>query len=83
MASLKECREAAAECFSWAKSAKSVKEREIFLQMAGTWLMAAMSLEARSRRAIYRAPPTSDPHSAASEPSLLAPEIVLSSEATI
>jgi hypothetical protein len=44
MASLKECRENAAECFDWAKQAKSVKEQEIFLQMAGTWLMAAANL---------------------------------------
>jgi hypothetical protein len=51
MTSLKECRENAAECFGWAKRAKSVKEQEIFLQMASTWLMAATNLEARARRA--------------------------------
>ena len=82
MASLKECRENAAECFGWAKSAQSVKEREIFLQMASTWLMAATCLEARSRDETYRNPPPPESLSATSEPSLV-PEIVTSSETAI
>ena len=60
MASSNEYRANAAECAGWAKSAKSVKERDIFLQMASTWLSAAINLEARSRAVVYRdrpAPP--------------------------
>jgi hypothetical protein len=30
-----------AECMQWARSAKSDREREIFLQMAQTWFEAA------------------------------------------
>jgi hypothetical protein len=30
------------ECFGWAKTAKSDREREIFIQMAQTWLAAAV-----------------------------------------
>jgi hypothetical protein len=37
----KEYREYADECFGWAKTAKSDRERDIFLQMAQTWLEAA------------------------------------------
>jgi hypothetical protein len=33
--------EFAEECLVWAKTAKSLKERAIFLQMAQTWLEAA------------------------------------------
>jgi hypothetical protein len=81
VASLAEYRENAAECFGWAKSAKSVKEREIFLQMAATWLMAVKSLEARSRHATYRnSPIPPDPRSAASESSPLVPEMLSSEE---
>jgi hypothetical protein len=46
VASSNEYRANAAECVGWAKSAKSVKERDIFLQMASTWLSAAINLEA-------------------------------------
>ena len=42
----KEFREYADECFGWAKTAKSEKERLIFLQMAETWLQAAVMAEA-------------------------------------
>jgi hypothetical protein len=43
----KEYREYADECPGWAKSAKSDREREIFLQMAQTWLEAANLAEAK------------------------------------
>jgi hypothetical protein len=43
----KEYREYADECFGWAKTAKSDREREIFLQMAQTWLEAANLAEAK------------------------------------
>jgi hypothetical protein len=36
-----QCREFADECFGWARTAKSDREREIFLVMAETWLRAA------------------------------------------
>jgi hypothetical protein len=51
VASTKECREFAYECLGWAKTAKSGKERGIFLQMADTWLRAAASLEGFSSKA--------------------------------
>jgi hypothetical protein len=41
----KEYREYADECLGWAKTAKSDREREIFLQMAQTWLEAATRAE--------------------------------------
>ena len=44
----KEYREYAAECLEWAKTAKSDREREIFLQMANTWLQAASCAERRT-----------------------------------
>jgi len=43
----KEYREYADECFGWAKTAKSDSERDIFLQMAQTWLEAASLAETR------------------------------------
>jgi hypothetical protein len=43
----KEYREYADECFGWAKTAKSDRERDIFLQMAHTWLEAASLAETR------------------------------------
>lgn len=30
------------ECFGWARTAKNDREREIFIQMAQTWLAAAV-----------------------------------------
>ena len=33
--------EYAQECIDWARSARSINERKIFVQMAQTWLMAA------------------------------------------
>jgi hypothetical protein len=35
-------REFAEECFGWAKTAKTERERDIFIQMAQTWLTAAV-----------------------------------------
>ena len=60
MASSNEYRANAAECVGWAKSAKSVKERDIFLQMASAWLSAAINLETGISDVAYRdrrAPP--------------------------
>jgi hypothetical protein len=37
----KEYREYAEECMGWAKTARNVRERDIFLQMAETWFKAA------------------------------------------
>jgi hypothetical protein len=45
MSSAKEFRDNAEECIGWARSARSDKEREIFLQMARTWTEAAEHLE--------------------------------------
>jgi hypothetical protein len=59
VASSNEYRANAAECVGWAKSAKSVKERDIFLQMASTWLSAAINLETGSRAVAYRDRPAS------------------------
>ena len=39
--SVNEYRDYADECMDWAKTAKSDRERAIFLQMAQTWLDAA------------------------------------------
>jgi hypothetical protein len=52
--SAKEFRECADECLGWAKTAKSDKERKIFLQMAQVWLEAAHLRETRP-------PPERDP----------------------
>jgi hypothetical protein len=46
----KEYRELADECLGRAKTARTDKERRIFLQMAETWLRAAMLSEERGRR---------------------------------
>jgi hypothetical protein len=45
--SAKEYREYAAECMDWARTAKSDQERDTFLQMAQTWLNAALVAEGR------------------------------------
>jgi hypothetical protein len=50
--SSKEYREFADECLGWAKTARSDRERRIFLQMAETWLEAAVLAERRERRQI-------------------------------
>jgi hypothetical protein len=41
----KECRENAEECIQWARTAKTDREREIFLQIARSWMEAAQWLE--------------------------------------
>jgi hypothetical protein len=45
MSSSKELREFADECSGWAKTARTDKERHIFLQMSRTWLWAAARLD--------------------------------------
>ena len=47
MASANECRQFADEILGWVKTAKSEREREIFRQMADTWLYVAARLEDR------------------------------------
>jgi hypothetical protein len=41
----KKYREFADECMGWAKTAGTDKEREIFIEMAGTWLRAVALAE--------------------------------------
>ena len=43
--SSKQYREFADECIHWAKTARSDREKRIFLQMAETWLSAAVIAE--------------------------------------
>ena len=45
MSSAKEYRANADECMDWARTARSERERSIFIQMAQTWQHAAMLLE--------------------------------------
>ena len=45
--SVKDYREYADECMGWAKTAKSDRERAIFVQMAQTWLQAAAIMEGK------------------------------------
>jgi hypothetical protein len=45
--SVKDYREYADECMGWARTAKSDRERAIFLQMAQTWLQAAALREGK------------------------------------
>jgi hypothetical protein len=42
VASAEEYRAYADECFGWARTAKTEREREIFIQMGQTWLAAAV-----------------------------------------
>ena len=49
MPSAKEYRANADECMDWARTARSERERSIFIQMAQTWLHAAMLLETCSK----------------------------------
>jgi hypothetical protein len=48
--SSKEYREFADECMHWAKTARSDREKRIFLQMAETWLKAAVLADRREQR---------------------------------
>ena len=50
--SLKEYREFADECLHLAKIARSDREKRIFLQMAETWLEAAVLAERRKQRGV-------------------------------
>jgi hypothetical protein len=43
--SSKELREFADECLGWAQTARTSRERQIFLQMSQTWLWAAARLD--------------------------------------
>jgi hypothetical protein len=45
--SVKDYREYADECMGWARTAKSDRERAIFVQMAQTWLQAAAIMEGK------------------------------------
>jgi len=47
VASSDEYREFANECMGWAKTARTDRERDLFLDIAKTWLEAAVRLEAR------------------------------------
>ena len=49
MSNADEFRRNADECMEWAKTAKSDFERNTFLQMAQTWLAAAVHAGSRSR----------------------------------
>jgi hypothetical protein len=49
MSNADEYRRNADECMEWAKTAKSDFERNTFLQMAQTWLAAAMYADGRRR----------------------------------
>jgi hypothetical protein len=60
----KEYREFAGESLDWARTAHSDRERQIFLQMARTWLAAAAQADLRNRP--VGAPDAIDPdHSSA------------------
>jgi hypothetical protein len=48
VSSSKVFREYSEECLGWARTARSDRERGIFLQMAQTWLEAAIRLEVGS-----------------------------------
>jgi hypothetical protein len=48
--SSKQYREFADECIHWAKTARSDREKRIFLQMAETWLKAAVLADRREQR---------------------------------
>jgi len=49
VASAKEYRDNAQECQEWARSARSDRERAIFLQMERMWIDAAERWEARNK----------------------------------
>jgi hypothetical protein len=52
MPSAKEFREYARECMDWARTARSEKERAIFVEMAQTWLSAAARQKPRLAESI-------------------------------
>jgi hypothetical protein len=57
VSSPKELRSYADECLGWARTARSDKEREIFLMMARTWLEAAERMEGRRPHAVINPVP--------------------------
>jgi hypothetical protein len=48
VSSAEDYRAYANECFDWARTARTEREREIFLQMARTWLEAAVLASCKS-----------------------------------
>jgi hypothetical protein len=48
------------ECLGWARTAKTDREREIFIEMARTWLNAAARFEGDVPRMIARFRPAPD-----------------------
>jgi hypothetical protein len=61
-----EYRSYADECIGWAKSAKTDRERQIFIQMAETWLRAAVvAAGGELPEALTRKPPQGGDDSAA------------------
>src|SRR5262245_576385 len=59
-ASPKEFREFADECLRWADETRSDRHRQVLLDMAKTWMQAALQLE-RSLALIDDSPPSSKP----------------------
>ena len=55
----KEFYENADECFDWASTAKTERERLIFMQMRDAWLEAARKCEAKEVRSNPREQPQS------------------------
>jgi hypothetical protein len=52
--SAREYRANADECMDWARTARSERERSIFVQMAQTWLHAAMLIEICEEKGVRR-----------------------------
>jgi hypothetical protein len=51
VATVKECRDLAADCLRWAEAADHPASREVFLAMAEKWASVALELEAGSDNA--------------------------------
>lgn len=49
MATAKEYRQFAEECFRWADEAKTEQDRTAFLELARVWTLAALRLEASTK----------------------------------
>jgi hypothetical protein len=50
VSSEKEYRAYASECLGWAKTARTERERDAFLQMAKTWMEAALIAKKRASK---------------------------------
>jgi hypothetical protein len=61
MASATEFREYARECMDWARTARSERERAIFLEMAQTWLAAAMKADPKFTSLVEKVETGADP----------------------